>query len=80
MIAGESLSVGLYGDLINDGAIDATDAIGNVTGTYDPMSYTLGLCLAKELDEGLAVGGTLRGHAFRRLGTRPSSWTSRRAG
>jgi hypothetical protein len=61
VIAAPLLSVGLYGDLINYGSIDTTDNSGNVTGSYDPMDYTLGLCLAKVMENGLALGGTVRG-------------------
>ena len=61
VIAAPMLSVGLYGDLINYGSIDTTDNSGNVTGSYDPMDYTLGLCLAKAMENGLALGGTIRG-------------------
>ena len=61
VLAGDALAVGIYGDLINYGAIETTDDLGNANGTFTPMDFTLGLSLAHEFKNGLALGSTLRG-------------------
>lgn len=61
VVAGRALSVGLYGDLVNYGAVDGFDELGNETGTFTPMDFTLGLALARQFDNGLALGVTGRG-------------------
>lgn len=61
VLAGKALSVGLYGDLVNYGAIQGFDELGNETEAYTPMDFTLGVAVAKQFSTGLALGGTVRG-------------------
>lgn len=61
VLSGQTLSVGLYGDLVNYGEIESTDNEGNVVGSFTPTDFSLGLALAKAFHNGLALGGTLRG-------------------
>lgn len=61
VLAGPALSVGLYGDLVNYGAIEGLDERGEPTGSFTPMDFTLGLAVARQFSNGLALGATLRG-------------------
>jgi hypothetical protein len=61
VVAGPALSVGLYGDLVNYGEIQGFDATGAPTGGFTPTDFTLGLAVAHQFGNGLAIGAAGRG-------------------
>lgn len=61
VLAGRAISFGVYSTLVNYGAIEGTDESGLPTQSFTPTDFSLGLSLAKEFSNGLAVGGMVRG-------------------